>query len=420
MAGRDSAKRIGGDALAVAMGQLVSFVYPLVSLPLLARILSADGLGRLMIIIGVLQLLISLIDYGFSVSAVRRMALARSNRELSRVIGNTLGAAGLLWLVGSVVLLGIVAAVPALRDEWIYYLIGCLAVSGSVGFPIWLLQGLQRLVRFAVITAISRVLALLGLLLTVRESTDLGLALFWQFAPLLIATCVVWPYLIRQRIRPCRPTWAGILDSLRDGRALFVSTIASSLGGPMSTVTLGVVSTPAQVAFFGAADRFGNAGRGVLFSVVRAMMPRMARAHRGEPVRTSLIVGGLAASFASGGLVLILSASWLVPWYLGEGYDAAIPVTRLVGLALIVSGGVGITELLLNAAHRYRDTAAASLIGAIIHIGLLVPIGAMYGAVGAGAVLVISELSVFGFLLVRYVKVRREDSPIQEAEEVCQ
>lgn len=413
MSDQDSAKRIGGEALAIGIGQLISFAYPFVSLPFLARLLGAPVLGELVIMIGVLQLLVRLTDYGFTISAVRRMAVASDPQERLRVIGSSLGASLVLWLLGTCMLMIVVLAVPALRGDALHYLMGALLVGAGVGFPPWLLRGLERLVLFAVITAVSRLLALGGLALTVHSSADLGWALFWQFVPLLIAAIIVWPILVCQGIRPTMPNRGQVRESLDEGKELFLSSIISATAGPMSTVMLGIVSVPIQVGYFGAAERFSNAGRGVLYGIATAMMPRMAQTHDGEKGRSRLIVGGLLFGFVLSGAFLIITAGWLVPWFLGDGFEPAIPVTRLVGFALIVNGGVAVLELQLNAAHQYRRTALAATIGAIVHIAAIIPLGAVWGAVGAAAVLVINELTVFGVLFVMLRRSRRQRSADQ-------
>ncbi|WP_164514418.1 lipopolysaccharide biosynthesis protein [Brevibacterium aurantiacum] len=114
---------IGGDALAVGLGQLAAFIYPIISLPMLTRLLGVNAFGRVVITVAVLQLLVRLCDYGFSVSAVRRMAMAKSERERSEVIFSTLLAVVLLWSTGACVLLLAVSIIPS-RDDFVLYLVG--------------------------------------------------------------------------------------------------------------------------------------------------------------------------------------------------------------------------------------------------------------------------------------------------------
>ncbi|GAA3842112.1 oligosaccharide flippase family protein [Brevibacterium ammoniilyticum] len=421
MKARSALRGIGSDTLAVGLGQLAAFIYPIVSLPLLTRMLGAHTFGRVVIIVAVLQLLVRLCDYGFSVSAVRRMAIAVNKRERSSVIVSTFFAVALLWLAGTIALLVVVSVVPALRDDFELYLIGALVIAGGIGFPTWLLQGLRRLKLFAMVTAISRALALVGLLVTVSGDHDIEWAIAWQFAPPTIAAIIVWPILVRSSVQWSRPSLAAARFALRDGRHLFMSSLAHSLMGSAPVVVLGLVSVPTQAASYGAAERFGNAGRGVLFTVTDSLMPRMVDAHRtggGGRTQPRMIMGGVFGLFALAGTVLIIAAGWFVPWYLGPGYSEVVPVTQIIGLALVASGGIAVLMLDLNSQGRYSATASAMVSGAAVHLIVLVPMAIAFGALGAAWALVFGELFIVGLLFVKRLRLPSlgEDVPIERDE----
>ncbi|MGO2863258.1 MAG: lipopolysaccharide biosynthesis protein [Brevibacterium sp.] len=394
---------IGGDALAVGLGQLAAFIYPIISLPMLTRLLGVNAFGRVVITVAVLQLLVRLCDYGFSVSAVRRMAMAKSERERSEVIFSTLLAVVLLWSTGACVLLLAVSISPSMRDDFVLYLVGAVVILGGIGFPSWLLQGLRRLRLFAVITAVSRGLALVGLVLTVRSPDDIEWAIAWQFAPPTIATLIAWPILAPRAVKWAAPSLKAARYALTDGRHLFLSSLAQSLMGSAPVVVLGLISTPVHAAHYGAAERFGNAGRGVLFTVTDALMPRMVDARNRNSRGASspaVIMSAIFTLFAAGGIVLLIAAPWFVPWYLGPGYDDVVPTTQIIGLALVASGGIAVLMLDLNSQRRYSQTAAAMMCGAIVHIIILVPMVMAFGAIGAAWALVLGELFITAVLFV--------------------
>lgn len=400
---RSGLRAIGGDAMTVGLGQLVAFAYPIISLPLLTRVLGVNVFGRVVIIVAILQLIVRLCDYGFSVSAVRRIAMAQGKSESSKVILSTLLAVVLLWAAGAGALLLIVAAVPALREEFGLYLIGVLVIAGGIGFPSWLLQGLRRLSLFAVITAVSRCIALVGLIITVQSKADIGWAIAWQFAPPAIAALLVWPFLARRCVQWSTPSLRAARFALADGRELFFSSLAHSLMGSAPVVVLGLVSIPSQAAHYGASERFGNAGRGVLFAVTDALMPRMVDARdrtRQGVARPGAVMIVIFSFFALAGVTLIVVAPWFVPWYLGPGFGAVVPIAQIIGIALVASGGVAVLMLDLNSQHRYAATAMAMMCGAVAHLIILVPMAVAFGASGAAWALVFAEVFITGFLFV--------------------
>lgn len=211
-------RRISTDALVVALGYLSSFVYPLVALPFLARALGPAVLGTLMVVLAVLQLVVYVTDYGFSQSALRRVVTRGSDDDLGEIISSTLASKALLLMGCAVILLVAVVAVPGMRAHAMLYLLGLLLVSGGIAFPDWLLQGLGRFATFSALLACGRLVALAGLLLTVRSADDVAWALAWQVMPLGLSALGAWMVLARHgSARWTRPGRRSVRFALADG-----------------------------------------------------------------------------------------------------------------------------------------------------------------------------------------------------------
>ena len=101
-------RRLSGDAGLVTLGQLVSYAYPIVSIPLLSRVLGIDGLGVFILTLAVIQILLVWTDFGFGFSALRRTSVAATPAERQAVASATITAKLALWAFGSIVLLVVV------------------------------------------------------------------------------------------------------------------------------------------------------------------------------------------------------------------------------------------------------------------------------------------------------------------------
>lgn len=390
----DNPGRISTDAVVVALGYLTSFGYPLVALPFLARAIGAEALGLLIVTQAVLQIVVHICDYGFSVSALRRVAVRSRDEELSKIIASTLTAKAVLLGGSAVVVLTVVAAVPGLRPLFGLFVVGLVLVAIGTAFPSWLLQGLGRFTEFSLVLAASRLLALIGLLLTVSGPEDLPWALAWQFLPLALAAVIGWGLLARTgHLRWQRPTRASVRFAFADGGHLFVGHIALMSMGAVNSVILGALAGPVQTAYFAIAERLSNAGRGIMGGVQDAMLPRMSHAV-GNPHAASVrrtITAGILGGYLFGGIGLILFAPMLLPWYLGPGYEAAVPLGQIAGLTLCVAGGSALFNLRAAAAHRFRAIAAVTSATAVIHLLALIPASALFGAWGAAFTVLGSE-----------------------------
>ncbi|HEY5847780.1 MAG TPA: oligosaccharide flippase family protein, partial [Microlunatus sp.] len=298
--------RLSGDAGLVTLGQLVSYAYPIVSIPLLSRVLGIDGLGVFILTLAVIQILLVWTDFGFGFSALRRTSVATTPAERQAVASATITAKLALWVFGSVVLMVVVLLVPSMRAHLGLYVIGLLMGVGAALYPMWYLQGTGRLKLFALLTGGSRLVALVGLVLTVRSVDQIGLAVFWQFLPHVLCAVVCWAVINGQQdinLRLSGPTQARA--ALHDSLPLFVNLIGGQVIVNSSVILLGQLAGYRQVGLFGAADRLVSAIHGVLVAVEQAMMPRVSVAHERphEPNSRKLILGALICCYGGAGFL---------------------------------------------------------------------------------------------------------------------
>ena len=403
-------RRLTGDAGLVAIGQVVSYAYPLVSIPLLSRVLGIEQLGVLVTVLAVIQMLIIWTDFGFGFSALRRIALAETAAERQRVVAATITAKLLLWAAGSVVLMIIVLAAPTLRSHADLYLVGLLTAVGAVFYPMWFIQGIGQLKLLAMLTAGSRLIALVGLILTVRTADQIDLAVFWQYAPYVLSAIACWVMLTRRRQARLRFTGFGnVREALHNSFPLFVNLAGGQVIVNSSSILLSQLASYRQAGLFGPADRMANAVDGVLGSVQQAMMPRVAAAHTHpeRPNHRRLILLGSVGAYVLSGLLLVVIAPWLVPWYLGSDFVDAIPVVQLMGVATMVSGLSTTVVLDLVAAGQARICSIVTAFSALWHL-ITASIGAYYfGAVGVAVAVCGTDLFTAAILSIVILLRRR-------------
>lgn len=200
-------------------------------------------------------------------------------------------------------------------------------------------------------------------------------------------------------------------EALRDSAPLFVSNASAMIIGSANSVVLGIVATPTQVAYFGSAERFSNAVRGVMRGVVDVMLPRMTQKGPEAARLQRIIMGGVVGVYGLAGITLILVGPWFVPWYLGEELRPASTVMQLLGVALLPFGITSALMLRATARHRFGQVARLALIGAAVHVVVLLPAGWVWGATGAAGAVIVSESLVALLYLVDLLATRRRASP---------
>lgn len=383
-------RRLGGDAGLVGLGQLISYAYPLISIPLLSRVLGIDGLGLFITTLAIIQMLHVWTDFGFGFSALRRMSVAASAEERQAVAASTITAKLFLWVVGSAVMVIVAGLAPSLREHIWFFVIGAVISIGVPLYPMWHLQATGQLKLLAGLTGGSRCVALAGLVVTVRAPSDLGLAIFWQFIPFLLSAIVSWIVIARQRtIRLRLSPPAAAMDALADSTPLFVNLISGQVIVNSSTILLSQFSGYRQVGLFGPGDRLVSAVHGVLVSIEQIMLPRVSVAYQRpeEPNERKLVLLGLVGCYAASGLGLAAIAPVLIPWYLGPEFEAAVPIVQVMGLATVLSGVARTLMLDLVAAGRSKASTGVIAVSAAWHLVTAAFAAWQWGAMGVAVAL---------------------------------
>src|SRR3954468_5651871 len=108
-----SSNRLVKNAAALFVVQMSAFAAPLVVLPYLSRVLSTEHFGLIAFATAFNYYFITLVEYGFNLSATRRIAIHRDNPDLlSKICSSVYSAKALLTLVGFVLMLAIVLVTP--------------------------------------------------------------------------------------------------------------------------------------------------------------------------------------------------------------------------------------------------------------------------------------------------------------------
>ena len=336
---------------------MATFVLPLVLIPYLARVLHPAAWG-LVIFAQSFGLWIWLIlEYGFNFSATREVARHRGDTQrISTIVSGVMGAKAVLAVAAMLVTLltMIVAWVliakfcsPQNHECCVVifrahpdYLCWAVIYSLTQGMsPLWYFQGTERMVSRALLDILSRVVVTVATVLVVKSASQGWIVLAMQGVGGLISTTLLLTWMYRE-IQWRLPTWREIDTALRQGWSMFVFRMASSLYTIANSFILGLFVPTIFVGYYGAADRAVNAAKGLIDPMSQAFYPRISHMTVTNPAKAvrlawyALFIIGLIGIALGGGLAL--AAPQLVHIMLGRGYDAVVPVLRVLALSLPV------------------------------------------------------------------------------------
>jgi len=186
--------RLGKNIVALSILQFMNYVVPIVTVPYLTRVLGPERFGLLAFAQAVIVYFDLITDYGFNLSATRKIATHRDDPEmLSQVFWSTIAAKVTLMLACGAVLALLLQVVPALRKDALLYEAAFLTVIGSAVFPVWLFQGVEQMKFLTLGHSVARLLSIPALLLLVKQSDDYVLAAAVQGAVPIVAAIIIVP-----------------------------------------------------------------------------------------------------------------------------------------------------------------------------------------------------------------------------------
>jgi len=381
--------------------QAASYMAPLITLPWLTRTLGPFGFGRLTFCVAVTSYFVLFADYGFNLSATRRVAVHFDDAAgRSRIFWNTITVKAVLAAAGLPCLLALTLIIPRLSQERPLLLITYLSVAGTVLTPIWYFQGIERQAVLGAITVAVRIVSVPAIILLVRSVNDVPVAAGISSGMTVLGGLMCLGYLLAaHEVEPMSVDIGGLTATLKDGWHLFVSTASISLYQATNTVVLGFVSGSAAVGQYGAAEKITQACQALLTPISQSVYPRVSRLMRDSHdsafalIRKVLRIQGSFALVLSIGL--FVAAPRLIPLLYGRQYTEAVSVLRwLAALPFLIglSNVFGVQTMLAMGMNRLvsRILVAAGA----VNVATLCVLTHWFGAVGAAMAVVGTELFV--------------------------
>lgn len=373
--------RLAKNAASVFVVQMSAYAAPLAVLPYLSRVLSTDHFGLIGFATTFNFYFITLVEYGFNLTATRRIAIHSDDpAKVARITWSVYAAKALLTLLGFVIMLSVVMAIPKLRANLLILCIGYLAVIGDLLFPIWLFQGLQKMENLVWRDLCAKVVALVLVFAFVHKDSDFLLAITFQAGSTMIAGIIgliTVPFVLKSRWVP--PTWEETSTALREGWPVFLSMASFTLTSATSIVLLQLKGGPTDVAFFVAANRLVVALRGLVDPVKTAIYPHishMASRSREDAVFFLRKYGLLLASpFLLASLCLLLFAPFVVHLIYGAKYLPSIPVMRVLAMSpFLLALQHNYSTFFMLAFGYEKQWSRVVLISAVLHFVVLIPL----------------------------------------------
>ena len=274
-----SVKREVKDVFYLLVLQGLNYIAPLLVLPYLMKVLGAEKFGYIGFSLSVTQYLMLIVDFGFNLSATKRIALAKGNQvELNNIFTSTLYAKIGLLILSFFVLL-ILAQVPKFEVyRETMFVMFVMVIANTFSF-VWLFQGMGKIRVVSIINMISKLSVLPLTFVFVKSSSDYLMAAFIQSFVFVVGALLTTIFIKYKKIASVmKYSKTKVLIELKEGYPIFLSSAASSIYTASFVIVLGFFATPAEVGQYSAVDRIMRAICYLaLIPVLQAFYPKISR-----------------------------------------------------------------------------------------------------------------------------------------------
>ena len=394
-------RRVVGNAASVMAVQAGSYVLPLVNVPYLLRVIGPEHYGLIAFSQAVMAYFITLNDYGFNLSATRELAVHRDDPLLrSELYSAVMAIKCSICLVSFLILCSLIHFVPRFHDNEAVFFASFGTVVGTMLFPQWFFQGIEKLYWISIVNLIANIVFTLCVFVFVRHASDYVTAAIILAGGKVVAGILGLIVLFStEHVKVVVPRLDKLRDRLADGWHLFLSSAAATFYTSSNAVVLGFVCGMTQVGYFSAAYKLFAAGQMLVSPMCQAIFPHVCSlAHRSHQLaidylrKAMIVIGGITLV---GGLLVIGFAPLIVHLAMGSKYTASVPVLQFMALtpfACAINNIYGTQGMLNFGLKRYYSRIIVA--SAVFNNIILLPLCYWFKAPGAAASALITETVV--------------------------
>lgn len=384
------ARTVAGNFMWLSLLQVAGYVFPLITMPYLARVIGVEGFGKIAFAMAVMVWIQTIADWGFNLTATRDVAQNRDDtNKVSEIFSNVLWARCLLMGLSFVVLLLLIVAIPTFRENWEVLLVSFLIIPGHILFPDWFFQAVEKMKYITVLNVLTKLIFTLAIFVFIKEPDD------YILQPLLSALGfavggVIALYIILRRwgYKLYAPKFGTIIETIKSSTDIFINNLAPNLYNSLSVVLLGIFSGGIANGIYDGANKFINIVCNILNALTRAFFPFLARKKEHFSMYVKIVLSIAVVT----SVAMWFAAPWLVDILLSPEFSESVIPIRILSISLIfyvMSSAYGSCNLIINKRERVlrQLTVLCSVIGLIIAVPLIY----FYSYVGVAITVTISR-----------------------------
>ncbi len=345
--------------------QIINLIFPLITTPYVSRILGANGIGVYSYTISIVTYFVLFGSLGISLYGQRQIAFLQTKpKRRTRVLFETVLLKGFTLAIA----IGIFVWLFAFKGAYAkYYKILLFYIVGNILDISYFFQGMEEFKMIVNRNFVVKLLSIACTFIFIKTEKDVSTYLLIYALSTLLGNLSLWFWLPKFIAKPDLNEF-NVFRHVRPALALFVPQIAVQIYTVLDKVMLGALLTDkAQVAYYEQSHKIILIILTVVTSLGTVMMPNIAHKFANklmdeikEDIYKSFRFIYLLAFPMMFGISAV--AKDLIPVFLGEGYEASIPVIYIISPIVLFIGlsSVSGVQYLLPTLRQTQYTIAVS------------------------------------------------------------
>jgi len=386
--------------------QVAGYVFPLITLPYLARVIGVDGFGKIAFAGAVVSWMQTIADWGFNFTATRDVARNREDIDkVSDIFSTVLWSRCCLLILSYLVMALLVLVVPRFYEARYAIMVTSLMLVGHILYPEWFFQAMERMKYITILGVVAKLVFTTAVFVFIHKPEDYILQpLFVSLGFLVSGIISLYFILGRWGVKLRKPSFKAIIFTIKGSTDIFINNLMPNLYNSFSVVLLGLYGNPTQNGLYDAGKKLPITANQFVTIISRTFFPYLSRHNEKHSLFAKLYIG-TAAIIAC---FLFIFAKPILLLFYSEAFLDAVPIMKLISFSLIflaMCSAYGTNYLLVNNYDRLlrNITMVASIIGFIIAFPLI----KCFGYLGAAWTFTISTVLMGLLPMIAVLRIKR-------------
>ncbi|WP_412985148.1 oligosaccharide flippase family protein [Pontimicrobium sp. IMCC45349] len=386
--------------ISFSLFKVIDAIIPLIIIPYLIGVVGKENYGIYAFAYALVFYLLNIVQYGFSLSAVRLIALNRTDKEkINKIYSSVFTTQLYLAIIVLFILYSLILLITKFNvNKEVYYYFS-LIIIGELLFPIWFFLGMEKMRFITVVNLVSKSSFAVLVFFLIKESSDYVYISLYQSIGFLISGLIAQVFIFKSfKIKLHIAPLIEVKKLLKDGLSSFLTLVTPTIYSNTSIFLVGIFGLPQHVSYMEIGSKVSGAF-GVLNKVLTHVLYPFINRNKGAVKKLRyifLIVGAILS------LLMYFTSQFLITLWLNSPSVEIVNVVKYLSLSpflVSVISAYGVNGLMVNHKDKlYLKAVAIGSISGFIACMILIP---KYFYIG-GAIAIIIARSIKAILSYYY------------------